>query len=311
MNQPQTYTGSRGRKALTDAQRAAKSVASFAGAPMRAPAELPQPPDDLSELAREEWLRVGEYLLGTERVAAIDYQSLTVYCASVCTFTQSIQHILADHTPLWGLVGGDNPKPKRSVFADIAENAGWSVIDLARKFGMTARTRHLDFRRTGRPALPDEIHALRGTTPRHPRKRSGQTKLIAWPAHAVAAPAWMLDCPAALHQWDRLVEQLTALDLWTPLDHGPALVASASFALALKATRTMNEEGLAIQMEEEAAVAHPALRIRSGHFDLCQRVWEDYGMTPYDRNNFTRMDADPTDSFTKAAWTPQLVLRNA
>ena len=307
----QIYTGTRGRKALTDAQKTAKSVASFAGGPMRAPAELPPPPDELTEGGKAEWDRVGRYLLACQRVAAVDYQALTVYCASVCTYNQAVAYLLTDQQSLWGYTGGDTPKPKRSVFSDIAADSGWDIISLARKFGMTARTRHLDHRRTGRPALPDEIHSLRGTSPRHPRKRRGMTKLIQWPAESVIPPSWMLQCPAALRLWDRLIDSFSTLDLWTPLDHGPITVACASFALYLKATKELDIEGLAIQMEDSAAVAHPLLRFRSQHFELVQRVWEDYGMSPYDRNNFTRMDADPTDGTGKTAWVPQLILQDA
>lgn len=285
-----TYTGKKGRKALTSEQKSAKQRASSAPAPMRAPCELPKPPGSLCDVAKEEWARVGKYLRATERVASVDYQALAAYCSALAGYLQAMEALFIQRQPLWLM---SNQRPKRSLFADMACTQGKDLLRLSRKFGMTARTRHLDHGRTGRPALPTEIHQLRGTTAKRKRQEASH-RMPEFPADDVAPPTWFADCRVA-EEWQRLVERLTALELWTPLDVGPVMLSACSFSLAMMAYDQLKGEGLAVQVSEELACENPLISIRSKHFELCESVWEDYGMSPYDRTNFFRVDTSETD----------------
>jgi P27 family predicted phage terminase small subunit len=286
--QKSKYTGKKGRKALTPEQKVAKNKVAGRGGPLVAVAALPDAPAELSPAAVAEWLRVGPYLLATDRVAAVDLQSLAAYCTSFTLFCEAMAELLAGESPapLWGM---SNRRPKPSVFAEIAAKHGRETVYFARKFGMTARTRHLDHYLTGRPATPQEIHDLKGTEKR--RKPRGRTvKSIEFPESAVSCPVWMGLSGTASREWSRLVDQLVALDLWTPLDVGPVTVGCGSFALVLACCEKLKEESMGIEVGEGVACQNPLLAIRSRHIQLCEDVWKDYGMTPYDRLNFSRID---------------------
>lgn len=287
-----TYTGQRGRKPLTSEQKAAKSLAASAGAPMQAPTYLPDAPDELNAVALAEWSRIGEYLRRTDRIAAVDFQALSYYCSSFALYCEALHQLLVADQPLWVW---SNRRPKASLYSEMAVKSAKQTLWMARKFGMTARTRHLDHRRTGRPALPDEIHHLRGSKRKHPRRRVGLYREVDFPVEFVSPPEWFRSC-GAIREWDRLVEQLVVLDLWTPLDVAPAVVASASFALILKAMEQYEAEGPAIPIDDDGLqVANPVMNIRSQHFEICEQVWEDYGMNPYDRLQFNRVDGEPDE----------------
>lgn len=287
------YTGKKGRKALTPAQKAQKNRVVGRGEPMRAAAELPEPPSQLSLEALAEWERVGSYLLLTERVANVDRQSLAAYATSFSLYCGAMEELLVNGQPLWGL---SNMRPKPSVFSEIAWDHGRQTMRLARAFGMTARCRHLDQRVTGRPATPQEIHDLRGTEKR--RKPKGRTyKSIDFPEQSVRPPEWFSLCELAGREWSRLVGQLSALDLWTPLDVAAVTIGCASFALSLMCCDLLKtDEQTAIEIGEGVAVKNPLLVIRSRHVELCNEVWKDYGMTPLDRVNFSRMDGRDDDA---------------
>jgi P27 family predicted phage terminase small subunit len=286
------YTGQRGRKALTPEQKAAKNKVAGRGAPLVAKAELPAAPKELSPSAAAEWSRVGEYLLMTDRVAAVDLQSLAAYCSSYTLYCEAVAELLVGGGALWGY---SNKRPKPSVYAEIAVKHGRETIYFARKFGMTARCRHLDQRLTGRPATPQEIHDLKGTEKRRkPRGRVAKA-IEKFPESATSRPDWMMLSVDASREWERLTGQLAALDLWTPLDVAAVTVGCASFALVLKCISKLKEESIAIEVADSVSVQNPLLAIRSRHLEICQEVWKDYGMTPYDRLNFSRLDGGDDD----------------
>jgi P27 family predicted phage terminase small subunit len=300
---PEKYTGQKGRKALTPAQKAQKNRVAGRGEPMKAPIDLPDPPSQLSAHAQAEWDRIGRYLKLTERVAAVDRQSLAAYVSSFTLYCGAMEALLVNGQPLWGL---SNMRPKRSVFCDIAFDHGRQTIRLARQFGMTARCRHLDHRVTGRPATPQEIHDLRGTEKR--RKPTGRiAKSVEFDEDSVRPPDWFSLSEIAIREWDRLVGQLSVLDLWTPLDVAAVTVGCASFALVLTCCDRLKEELTTIEVGDGVAVQNPLLAIRSRHVELCSEVWKDYGMNPMDRVNFSRMDGrdDSGDGPHKLAMFPE------
>lgn len=284
-----SFTGKRGRKALTPEQKAAKNRVAGRGSPLAAPTAMPFAPEELNLSAVTEWLRIGEYLKLTDRVALVDQQALVAYCSGYALYCDAIAKLLIDHEPYWGL---SNKRPKPSVYATIAATHGREVLRFARKFGMTARCRHLDQRVTGRPATPQEIHNLRGTEKRRKPSR-GMTKSAEFSAKSVMPPRCISSCEAAQREWVRLVEQLESLDLWTPLDVAAVTICVSSFALVLSCCEKLKDEEsepMAIATGEGAASQNPLLEIRSKHLELCEDVWKDYGMSPYDRLNFSRID---------------------
>ena len=275
------YTGKAGRKKMTDRQKGLAAGAANAGG------MLPVAPDGLCEEALEEWQRVGEYLLRTDRVAKVDTQALTYYVTSYATFADAARQLMIGRVPLWSFIRG-RAKPAK-VFDVMAAHAT-IVIKVARKFGMTARTRHLDHSSgAGRPATPDQIRALRGTmatSGRKPKNVSG-----GWDAASIAMPSWFSREAAA--EWNKLVDSLDGLDLWTPLDVGPIAVLVACYTIAGKCATQMTEEQLVVPVEGgEGTVEHPLGIVYRQLFDICESCWIDYGMTPFDRVKFSHVDGD-------------------
>ncbi len=89
------------------------------------------------------------------------------------------------------------------------------------------------------------------------------------------------------------------MDLWTPLDVSAVTICVSSFALVLNCCQRLKDaelEPMAIAVGEGIGSQNPLLEIRSKHLELCEDVWKDYGMNPYDRLNFSRIDGadDPS-----------------
>jgi P27 family predicted phage terminase small subunit len=232
---------------------------------------------------------VGEWLLRTSRVAKIDSQALAVYATSYATFAEAARQLMVGRSSMWSYVRG-RAKPAKLV--DVMVQHGWIVLKMARKFGMTARTRHLDHKYgAGRPATPDQIHSLRGTgRDRKPRKASS-VPAGEWPADAVAMPVWFSS--AAASEWRRLVDQLEVLELWTPLDVGPVSVMVSCYTLAGKCASVLADAQLVLPIEgSEGAVEHPASLIYRQLFEICESCWMDYGMSPFDRIKFDHVEGE-------------------
>jgi len=289
------YTGRKGRKALTDTQKSEKSYAEKSPVDhLRVDSFLPLPPDSMSPEAAEEWRRVGEYLLLTDRVGKLDAQSLAFYANSYAFFAESVRLMLVNREKMWGLVRG-RPKPAKLV--GIACKHAMIAIRLARKFGMTARTRHLDHKHgSGRPATPDQIHALRGTKSTRPAAmrptKVGKLPVVEkWPEASVARPVWFNRDAGA--EWDRTVHQLEIIDLWTPLDVGPVAILCGAYSLAAKCAVELSNQPMILPIQDaEGVVEHPLGEIYRELFIVCETVWQDYGMTPHDRMQFHHTEGE-------------------
>ena len=277
----------RGRTAMTDTQRRAlgrppkrRDLDKVPG--LSVPVSLPDPPVQLDAFAMVEWERVGKFLHFTRRVSEFDRQSLAAYCSSWVAYGNAIRPLLISRQPLWGLVNG---KPRPSKLEEVARHHAAIVISMARRFGMTARTRHLDHADSGRPALPDELHELRG----NPSKKHLKTPLAewtvgGWSADDMAMPGWF--DRTAMDEWQRLTQAYTNINMFTPLDYSVLAIACATWSLYLKATEQTQEQGLTALTEKGAAVEHPLSLIMRRQLDILKEVWIDYGMTPLDRKRF-------------------------
>ncbi len=71
---------------------------------------------------------------------------------------------------------------------------------------MTARTRHLDHADTGRPALPNELHELRGNPSKKQLKASLSAEVQSeWNANDIQEPYWF--DRTANNEWHRLLNR--------------------------------------------------------------------------------------------------------
>jgi P27 family predicted phage terminase small subunit len=241
----------------------------------------------LSIEAVKEWNRVGEFLRLTDRVAKLDHQALTLYAVSYSIYADAMRRLLIDRWPLWGEVRG---KPIPSTYVGLTVKHGMNVVRMARKFGMTARTRHLDHKTgCGRPATPQQINELRRGVKR--KMAPAKIETVEWSPESVACPDWFTK--DAENEWNRLVEQLSACDLWTPLDVGPIAVAAASYALAVKCAQRLEDAEIVLPIRDsEGSVEHPLSLIYEKQFSLCENLWQDYGMSPFDRQQFHHVEGE-------------------
>lgn len=285
MSHQSSYTGQRGRKALNESQKRAKKGVGKKTPDLIVDTVLPVVPDYLDPTAQDEWKRVGEYLVLTRRVSQLDVQSLSAYCTSYGLFADSIRPFIRSRRPIWGLVNG---RPKPAKLLDVALDHGKIVFELAQKFGMTGRTRHLDHASSGRPALPSEIHELRGNTPQvRPRD-----SLPEWSPESVAKPDWLNE-PVASREWDRLTQTLANVELWTPLDVGVIAVCCGSYSLLTKCMRGLQDVQLTLTSEtSDTAYEHPLSVVYRRHLELCSAIWHEYGMSPHDRMKFHHAEGD-------------------
>lgn len=274
-----------GRKALTPEMRRAlgrplkKQTDKTSG--LSVPTALPEPPKMLDHDACEEWGRIGRFLLTSRRVSELDRQALTAYCVSWSIFGQAIRPLLIGRQRLWSMLNG-RPKPAKAE--EIARQHGAVVINMARRFGMTARTRHLDHATTGRPALPDELHSLRGNPSKKKLKSTSIESVAQWLPEDVSPPYWF--DRTATSEWHRMISQLEKIDCWTPLDVAVLAIGCGSYALTLRAAEELKDVELVASTESGAAVEHPLSLIIRRQQELLVEAWRDYGMSPLDRSRF-------------------------
>lgn len=269
------YTGRKGRKPSIAAEVLDKQPTGLI-----VDSILPPSPVELSREAVEEYNRVGEYLLLTSRVSKLDLQALAVYSASYAFYSDAMRPLIIGRNRIWDFV---NDKAKPSKLVSVAMQHGKIALYQARRFGMTARTRHLDFvHGMGRPATPKQIKDLQSG-------RARRTEPADWHPDSVAMPNWF--DPRARNEWHRLTDALRVNDLWTPLDVGPIALCCASFSLLLRCAAEMSDDALAVRVgDTNQFVEHPLSQIYRDHYWLCQSIWTDYGMSPHDRAQFLHVE---------------------
>lgn len=269
------YTGKKGRKPQTEAEKAAKKKKG-----LKVDTFLESPPAGLDPLADSEWRRVGKYLHATDRVARLDVAAMTAYATSYAIYAEAARSMIIGRKAIWSYIRG---RPKPSKILDVYSKHGELVVRLSRRFCATAKTRHLDAKATDRPASARDIFRAA-----HDSEAAAR---IEWQEEDIEEPAW-LDSTAKL-EWARLIEQLDALGLWTPLDYACVAVAASSFSLMLKCARGMKDERLTLPVEDsDAHVEHPLGVVYSAAVKLCDMIWQEYGMTPLDRQQFYHADGE-------------------
>lgn len=274
----------------------------FALKPAQRPGRPPSPVEDnnwklaptampnmagLDHIAAEEAGRLTRYLVALDRVAAIDRQSLAVYCTQWSLFCRLMRDEFA---PENRLLSGDGPtcEVAHPLIAPLLRSSK-SIIRLAGLFGMTARTRDLESTNGNRKA--SALKKLMGNQRKVAEGRLEQGVILPmlpdFGRGDLVAPLWMNQ--RARHEFERLGEELEKLDLFTPLDLAPLVVVSCLFDLYLRAgdqlrdltTVVMNSKG-----EDAGYKEHPLLKAQFEIAEIMHAIWKDYGQTPRYRKVF-------------------------
>lgn len=228
---------------------------------LKAPVALPSPPQGMSSFAIEVWESVGDWLVASKRIAHIDRQAFTFFVTHYERFANNMRPFLIGRRPLTALHGsGRDSMPVRM---ETALDSGKSLVGLARKLGVTAKSRYIDRVATGRPATDSEIEDDREVMP-------------------LAMPGW-LALTGADDEWHRLVDRVQASELLTIADAPVLAVGSVCFTLYLKVIATGEEE---TRCYKGHLHKHPFISVASKCQEVCEMIWRDYGMTPEDRAEF-------------------------
>jgi P27 family predicted phage terminase small subunit len=111
----------------------------------RAPVELPEPPDFLTEEARAEWFRIGEELRRLRLLTIADTRPLAAYCQSFGRWADAERAIklMAERDPVTKglMVKGSLGNPVQNPLCKIAANAARDMVRYAAEFGLTPAAR--------------------------------------------------------------------------------------------------------------------------------------------------------------------------
>lgn len=250
-----------------------------------APTAMPDIPNLPAPAARE-WDRIARYLIALDRVAAVDRQALTTYCLEWAKFQRIMATELArDHIALFG--PGQSCEVLHPLIPPLLR-AAKSILRVAGLFGMTARTRDLESDHGNRKA--SALKRLMGNQRKIAEGKLAPSILPMLPDFGEAdlqPPKWLN--PRALDEFNRLGSELEKLDLFTPLDIAPLVVASSLFDLYLRASEQMTDMTVAVYNklgEEVAYKEHPLWKGMTDMQDVLHAVWKDYGQTPRYRRVF-------------------------
>lgn len=242
------------------------------------PPSLPVP-EHLTEEARNEYERIGRYLLALGRVSELDYHPLANYCLSWAAFSRIMKEELADPwIPLY------EPGPKGEVAHTLINpllKYAKTLIHAAERFGMTARTRSLEG--VARQAKSTAIKKLLGNQRKvatSKLERSVIPFIDGWEQADIEPPDWM--STRAKTEYQKLGKSLENLDLFTPLDRGPLVVGCCLFDLTLRCSDQLKDLYTHFYDAEgnEFSKSHPLHSVMYEIFKVADIVWKDYGQSP-------------------------------
>jgi phage terminase small subunit len=249
--------------------------------------EMPVAPDAVSGDAKQEWNRIGKYLVGLDRVAAVDRQGLTAYCTQWGCFSRIMKTELAEsHVQLF--TDGPSCDIPHPLIPPLVRSAK-AAIKLAGQFGLTARTRDLESDHGNRKA--SALKKLMGNQRKVAESKVGPRTIIPmvldWTPEEMLPPFWVNN--RVSQEYKLLGEQLENMDLFTPLDVVPLTIACCLFDLYLRAGEQMQSLYTSVfdkHDNETYQKEHPLLRVQLEIHDTLQAVWKDYGQTPRYRKVF-------------------------
>lgn len=143
-----------------------------------------------------------------------------------------------------------------------------------------------------RTAAPASLKLING---RSAGRDSGGRKVEAGPAFKrvpPAAPDWL--SPEAAEEWDRVIPELSRLDLVKEQDRAALAAYCEAWATFVEATRVVQEEGLVIEARQ-GKLAHPCVAIaRNAGREM--RSWAaHFGLTPSTEQALARGGGDDGD----------------
>jgi P27 family predicted phage terminase small subunit len=109
------------------------------------PETMPDPPDFLSPLAKDEWWSIGPHLIRLGLLTVVDLTCFAVYCQSYADW-RAAREVLAsmaerDPTTHALLIKRSTGDPARNPLVAIASSAGNDMLRYASEFGLTPLAR--------------------------------------------------------------------------------------------------------------------------------------------------------------------------
>jgi P27 family predicted phage terminase small subunit len=107
------------------------------------PKNEPQPdagaemPDNLSPVARQQWITVCEQLERAGLLTQVDRDALALYCETFARYREALDHLSRESC----VVTSPNGYPIKNPWLTLAERAQDQMVALLREFGMTPAAR--------------------------------------------------------------------------------------------------------------------------------------------------------------------------
>ncbi len=278
----------RGRKKKSDERRSAES-----GGQTRlvhglaADSVALEMPDGLEPDAVAEWRRAAPMLLALERSTLLDVQALETYCRTWGIFCRTVKQLCCEMegtpgkpAPLVGVTLRGNPRP--SALAIIGIRYGLQLLNLSRQFGFSPRTVWLTHSEKGRPAIPSEIHKMRG----NPSNRTDLDESESQPgavlpaAELGAAPSMLGE--EGIRHWHDMTYALDSVGLANGIYRPPMVVGCFAYSMSVRAYRLQRKSPIAVLDGKTTgrAIENPLSLLFRKSSDLASDVWKDFGMTP-------------------------------
>ena len=152
--------------------------------------------------------------------------------------------------------------------------------------------------RTGRPPKPTHLKLVTGNPGRRPIKK-GEPKPE---AGRVAPPAHLSE--VALAEWHRVMPQLLALRLFTPLDRSALAAYCVAYARWVEAENVIAKVGPITKAPKTGVPMHnPFLAVANAAMAQMERFGAKFGLSPVDRVRLAtnagsgQANEDPADRF--------------
>lgn len=109
------------------------------------PTDVPEPPECLNEVAKNEWWRIATELHRLKMLTVVDINPLAAYCQAFARWSAAEQALnkLADRDPATGgiLIKGSYGTPMLNPLLKAATQAARDMVKYAGEFGLTPSAR--------------------------------------------------------------------------------------------------------------------------------------------------------------------------
>ena len=152
----------------------------------------------------------------------------------------------------------------------------------------------------GRPRTPTRILQLRGT---HRKDRHGNPAdeiQVAPLKELPPAPGFLTE--VALYEWERVGQQLVAMELLSEVDMGAFTLYCLNVARVVSCEKVLNEKGLTILTPAGFEQARPEVSIARQCGAEVRKFCQEFGMSPSSRAKL-RTPAKPPKAKEKDPWS--------